>query len=87
MALKPKNMQAKALPPTKPKRDTITTENIGGSWDLVARVISKISKVTIQTPIAPIEVLITLLTKSHDPLSSWAEKIPQGPIALTLLRP
>ena len=35
-----------------------------GSWDLVTRVISIIS-----IPITPLKVLITLLTKSHDPPS------------------
>ena len=35
-----------------------------GSWDLVTRVISKVTIL-----ISPIKVVITLLTKSHDPLS------------------
>ena len=35
-----------------------------GSWDLVTRVIIKVT-----TLITPLRVLITLLTKSHDPPS------------------
>ena len=38
---------------------------LGGSWDLVTRVISKVTLL-----ITSIRVLITLLTKSHDPPSS-----------------
>ena len=36
-----------------------------GSWDLVSRVIIRVTIL-----ITPIKVLITLLTKSHDPPSS-----------------
>ena len=36
-----------------------------GSWDLVTRVIIKVT-----TLITPLRVLITLLTKSHDPPST-----------------
>ena len=35
---------------------------LGGSWDLVSEVINNVTIL-----ITPIKVLITLLTKSHDP--------------------
>ena len=38
---------------------------LGGSWDLVNKVINKVTIL-----ITPVKALITLLTKSHDPLSS-----------------
>ena len=41
---------------------------IKGSWDLVTTVINKVT-ILIITYITPIRVLITLLTKSHDPPS------------------
>ena len=55
-----------------------------GSWDLVTRVISKATIL-----IAPIKVLITLLTKSHDPLSLSPEQSPrqeslQNPFVVSL---
>ena len=43
----------------------MSTGLLKGSWDLVTRVISKVTIL-----ISPINVVITLLTKSHDPLSS-----------------
>ena len=42
-----------------------STMIIGGSWDLVTTVM-----ITVTTLITPLRVLITLLTKSHDPPSN-----------------
>ena len=42
---------------------------LGGSWDLVTRVIIKVT--THITTYNPIKVLITILTKSHDPSSRY----------------
>ena len=41
-----------------------------GSWDLVTRVIIKVT-ILIEKLITPIKALITILTKSHDPLSTY----------------
>ena len=41
-----------------------TSNVLKGSWDLVTRVITRVTIL-----ITPIQVLITLLTKSHDPPS------------------
>ena len=44
---------------------------LGGSWDLVSKVINKVTIL-----ISPIKVLITLLTKSHDPPSRAKDPSP-----------
>ena len=50
-----------------------TAAMLKGSWDLVTRVISWVTIL-----ITPIKVLITLLTKSHDPPSSADRGGPRG---------
>ena len=42
-----------------------STSLLGGSWDLISKVISTLSGV-----ISVVTLIITLVTKSHDPLSS-----------------
>ena len=44
---------------------TVLQRLLKGSWDLVTRVIIRVTIL-----ITPIKVLITLLTKSHDPPSN-----------------
>ena len=48
------------------------TSMLGGSWDLVSKVISTLSGVT-----SVVTVIITVVTKSHDPLSGhFTMKLP-----------
>ena len=42
-----------------------------GSWDVVTRVIIKVTILITTYSITSLKVLITLLAKSHDPPSSW----------------
>ena len=46
---------------------------LGGSWDLVNKVINKVTIL-----ITPVKALITLLTKSHDPLSRLLNRLLEG---------
>ena len=47
---------------------------LGGSWDLVSKVISTLIGV-----ISIVALIITLVTKSHDPLSSVYKFLEAGP--------
>ena len=51
-------------PPSKTRAARAQMTILKGSWDLVTRVIIKVTIL-----ITPVKVLITILTKSHDPPS------------------
>ena len=67
---------------TRPLSAHSPSSPLEGSWDLVSRVITKVT-----TLITPIRALITLLTKSHDPPSRlFAEAVQSlpGPVGETV---